>query len=57
MGKTIHKTVDYADVPARMKKKFRKRYEQLRKKHPELSEGEIQAKIEKKMNIKFDFEK
>jgi hypothetical protein len=54
MEKKITKTVSFDQIPDRVKKKIRKRYDQLSKKHPGLSEQEIMDKIGKKLNMKLD---
>lgn len=56
MSKQIDKTIPFDQLPEKLKKKVRKRYNRLEKKHPGITEEEIMGKIGKKLNMKLDFE-
>lgn len=49
-------TAGFDQLPERIKKKIRKRYDHLAHKHPDLTEQEIMERIGRKMNMKLDIE-
>jgi hypothetical protein len=52
MDKQVDKTVSFDQIPEKLKKKIRKRYGKLEKKHPGITEQQIMDKIGKKLNVK-----
>lgn len=56
MAKQVDRTVSFDQLPEKMKKKIRKRYGKLEKKHPGITEQQIMEKIGKKLNVKLDLD-
>jgi hypothetical protein len=56
MEKKANKTISFDQLPDKDKKKIRKRYDHLSKKHPGLTEQQIMEKIGKKMNMELNME-
>lgn len=56
MSKQIDKTIPFDQLSEKLKKKVRKRYARLEKKHPGITEQQLMEKIGRKLNMKLDIE-